>query len=60
MLVKFGAPPAVELTAEQINQLAYVAWHAAYPGGYDGKPTEEELKQIARDALTPIIATIHR
>ena len=54
MLVNIGAMKPVELTQEQIDELAFVAWHVAYPGGYDGKPSDIELKELARFALQSV------
>lgn len=51
MRVKISKGQYRDLTEAQINQLAFVAWHVAFPGPYDGKPSEPELKQIARDAI---------
>lgn len=51
MRVKISQGQFRDLTPEQINQLAYVAWHVAFPGPYDGKPGPDELQQIARDAI---------
>jgi hypothetical protein len=51
MKVKVGKLEYADLSPDQINQLAFVAWHVAFPGGYDGKPSDHELQQIARDGL---------
>lgn len=51
MRVRISEGQYRDLTEEQINKLAFVAWHVAFPGPYDGKPSEIDLKQIARDAI---------
>ena len=51
MKVKVGKLEYRDLSQDQVNKLAFVAWHVAFPGGYDGKPTAHELQQIARDGL---------
>lgn len=51
MRVKISEGQYRDLTQDQINQIAFVAWHVAFPGPYDGKPSEQDLQQIARDAL---------